>query len=118
MAGFAIHVRVLALALLVGNIRMAGFAGLVSGKLCRVRRNFTDGGGPIVTVLPKARWDHEVADHQEHDECEDKKPRKPEQMACILENTHRDLSTTAESSAADSIQVICNTQRSYSLLQV
>jgi hypothetical protein len=83
-----------------------------------MRRYFTDGGGPIVTVLPKARWDHEVADHQEHDECEDKQPRKSEQMACIVEDTHQSLSTTAESWAADSIQVICNTQLSYSLLQV
>jgi hypothetical protein len=83
-----------------------------------VRRNFTDGGGAIVTVLPKAWRDHKMADHQEHDECEDKQSRKSEQMACILENTHQALSTTAQSWDADPFQVICNTHFRHGLMQL
>ena len=94
VAGFAVHMRVLAGLLLVRHIRVAGLARLVPGKLRRVSRNFADCRPAIVPVLPKALGDHEVAHHQKHEKGEDEQPRKPEKMSCILEDTHETLSTT------------------------
>jgi hypothetical protein len=33
-----------------------------------------------------------MAHHQKHQKGENKQPRKPEKMPCILEDTHQDLS--------------------------
>ena len=61
VAGLAVHVRMLALGLGVGNIRVAGLAGLVPGKLHRVRGNLADRRPAIVPILPKGLRNHIAA---------------------------------------------------------
>jgi cyanate permease len=78
VAGFAVHVRMLAFASFVGYVGVAAFAGVMTGKLHRVSGDFSDGCAAIVTVLAKAWGNDEVADHQENEEREDKEPRKSE----------------------------------------
>ena len=66
VARFAVHVRVLALRLLIRHIRVAALAGLVPGKLHRLGRNFTNRRAPIVPILPKRLRNYIVAHHQKH----------------------------------------------------
>jgi hypothetical protein len=80
--------------LLVSHIRVAGLAALVAGKLYRTRGYFADRRPAIVSILAKALGHNEVAHHQKHQKSEDKQPRKPEKMPCILEDAHPTLSIT------------------------
>ena len=94
VAGLAVHMRVLAVLLYVQHVRVAALAGLVPGKFHRMRGNFADGRPAIVPILSKAFGHNVVACHQKHQEGEDKEPRKPEKMSCILKDTHQALSIT------------------------
>src|ERR1035437_2311946 len=94
VAGFAVHMRMLAVLLLVRHIRVAGFARVVPRKLRRVSGNLAHRGSAIVPILSKGLGDYVVAYHQKHQKGEDEKPRKPEKMPCILEDTHQALSIT------------------------
>ena len=85
VAGLTVDMRMLPFVLDVGHIGVAGFTRLMTGELHRARCNFTNGSRSIVAILPKARWNYEMADHQEHNECENEQSRKSEQMTCILE---------------------------------
>ena len=94
VAGLAVHVRMLAGLLLVRHIRVAGSRRSRGRQTSPGARNFADGRPAIVPILAKALGHNVVAHHQKHQEGEDKEPRKPEKMPCILENTHQTLSTT------------------------
>jgi hypothetical protein len=94
VAGFAVHMRMFAGLLYVGDVRVASLARVVASELDGMRGDFADGGSTIVPILPKALGDNEMAHHQKHQKGENEKPRKPEKMPCILEDTHQDLSTT------------------------
>src|ERR1035438_3601257 len=94
MAGFALHIWLLPGFLFVRHVRVAGLARLVAGKLRRVLCNLADGRSAIVPILAEAFGDHVVAHHQKDQKGEDKEPREPEKMPCILEDTHPTLSKT------------------------
>jgi hypothetical protein len=66
----------------------------MTGKLCRVSRNFAHCGPTIVPILPKAFGHNIMTHHQKDQESEDKQPRKPEKMPCILKDAHSILSKT------------------------
>ena len=66
MAGFAVHVRMLALAFDVHYIGVARLAGLVAGKLYRACGNLADSSGAIMAILPETLGNHKVAHHQEY----------------------------------------------------
>jgi hypothetical protein len=87
VARLAIHVRVRAFGLGIGNIRVAALARLVPGKLHRVLGNLANRRPAIVPVLPEGFWNHVGAHHQKHQEGDHKEPRKPEKMSCILHET-------------------------------
>jgi hypothetical protein len=70
--------RVLAFALHIENIGMAGFAGLVTGKLHWAGRNLSDCGTAIVPVLSEAVGNHEMSNHKENNEGENEESRKSE----------------------------------------
>ncbi len=76
VAGLAVYVSVLSVFLLVQHVRMTGFACVMAGKLGGVRRDFADGGCPVVSILSKAFGDDEVSHHQKHQEGEDKESRE------------------------------------------
>jgi len=78
VASFAVNMRVLSLALLVDNLDMAGFTGVVPSKPHRESGNFANGCTPVVAVLAKASWHYVVAHHKKHYEGEDEDPHKPE----------------------------------------
>jgi hypothetical protein len=95
VAGFAVYMRVFAAVLYLRHVCMACLAGVVPGKSDRMSGNFADGVAAVVPILPKALGDNVVAHHEKHQKGEDEEPRKPEKMACIFEDAHRDLFTTA-----------------------
>lgn len=78
VARLAIHVRMLALALHIEHVAMAGFAGLMTGKLHRTGRNLTDRIAAIVAVLSEAFGNHVTSDDKKDNEGENKEPRESE----------------------------------------
>jgi hypothetical protein len=84
MAGFAVHMRMLALALCVGYVTVAGLAGLVSGKLHRSSTDLSDGVAAVVPILPKALGNHVASDHKKDNESEDEQSRETKQMPGIF----------------------------------
>ena len=76
VACFAVHMRVLALALRIENIGVTRLAGLMSGKLHRTACNFTDRIAPIVPILPEAGGNHVMSDDEKNDEGENEESRK------------------------------------------
>ena len=92
VAGFAVHVRVRALCMGVGNIRVAGLAALVPRKLCRMRGNVAQGCPAIMPILSKTLRDYVAAYHPKYKKCDNKEPRKPEKMSCIFQTAHQMLS--------------------------
>ena len=78
VAGFAIHMRMLALALQIEDIGMAGLASLVTGKFHRSGRNLANGIAAIVTVLSEALWNDVTSNHEKDHESENEESRKSE----------------------------------------
>jgi hypothetical protein len=78
MTRLAVHMRVLAFALHIKHIRVAGFAGLVTGELHRTGCNLTDRIAAIVPVLPKAAWNHVMSNDEKNDEGENEESRESE----------------------------------------
>ena len=78
VAGLAVHMRMLALAFHIEDVGVAGFACLVTGKFHRAGRDFADCGAAIVPVLPETRRNHEMSNHKEDDEGENKESRESE----------------------------------------
>jgi len=67
MAGFAIHVRVLAIFLLVRDVRVAALASLMPGEIHRSGGNFCQGGAAIVSIFPKTLGDQKAPDDQKQE---------------------------------------------------
>src|SRR6185503_21030664 len=88
VACFAVHMRVLALVLGVGNIAVTGFACFMPGKLHRMGGDVCDGIAAIVAVLSEAFWNNVGSDDEKDDESQNKQPREAKQMSCILEGLH------------------------------
>ena len=88
VARFAVHVRMRALGFGIGNIRVAGFARLVPGKLHRMLGNLAHRRSAIMPILPEGLWNHIAAHYQKHQEGDYEEPRKPEKMSCILQTAH------------------------------
>ena len=88
VAGLAVHMCVLAVALHIQDIGMARLAGLMTGELHRSRSNFTDSGATVVPILAKAWWNHEVSNNKKDDKGENEQSRESEKMPGILECTH------------------------------
>ena len=65
VAGFAVHMRMLALALHIEDVGVAGFACLVAGELHRTGRNLADCSAAVVAILSEALWNHETVERQE-----------------------------------------------------
>jgi hypothetical protein len=78
VASFAVYMRMFSLALLVNNVGVTGFAGIVSGIPHRVGGDFANGCAPVVAILPKALWHYVMSHHKKHHKGEDEEPRKPE----------------------------------------
>ena len=88
VAGFAVHVRMFALALHIQHIGVAGFASLVAGKLHGVGGDLANGGAAIVPVLSKTLRNDVTSNNKKDNKGENKKSRKSEEMPGILENAH------------------------------
>lgn len=88
MTGFAIHMRVLALALYVKNVAVARFAGLVPGKLDRMRGNVRHGIAAVMSVPSEAFGNHVASNYKKDDESENEQSCEPEQMSRILKGAH------------------------------
>ena len=78
MASFAVHMRMLAFALHVEDITVAGFACLVTGKLDRPGCNLADGSAAIMPVLPEASRNHVMSNDEKDDEGENEESRESE----------------------------------------
>ena len=78
MACFAVHVGVLAFALYVQHVAVAGFASLVSSEFHWPGCNLSNGRAAIVSILPEARWNHVVSNDQKNDEGENEESRESE----------------------------------------
>ena len=98
VAGLAVHVRVLALALGVGDVGVAVFAGLVAGKLHRRAPQFRRWPRRDSARTARSSWAlRNAAHHQKDKKGEDKEPRKSEKMPCILKKFHQAVSEERES---------------------
>jgi len=86
MAGFAIYVSVLALALRREHIRVARFAGLVARELDRMGCDLIESIATIVPVLAETLRHHVASYDKKDDEGEHEKSSKPKKMPCILEH--------------------------------
>jgi hypothetical protein len=84
MAGFAIHMRMFALALRVGYVAVARLAGLVSCKLHRPSRHFRDGVAAVVSILAEALWNYIAPNHKKDNESENEQSRESKQMPGIF----------------------------------
>ena len=90
VAGFAVHACVFSLVLHGDDIRVAGLAGLPSGKQNRLGGNFRDGISAIVAIFAKAsgyqgRPQEDKGENRDReDDCD------TQQMLDILEPVHRD----------------------------
>ena len=78
VARFAIHMRVLAGAFLVEDVRMAGFASLVAGEFNWPGRNFGYGISAVVAVPSEAFRDEKTSDDQEYQDAENEHPGQAE----------------------------------------
>jgi len=67
VAGFAIHVRVLAVFLLIEHVGVAGLAGLVPGEIDRPGRYFGQCIAAIVAVLSETLRHQKAPDHKEQE---------------------------------------------------
>ena len=88
VAGLAVHMRVLALALHIQDIGMARLASLMTGELHGSSRDLANGIATIVTVLPEALWNNVTSDYEKDHESENEESRESEEMPGILESAH------------------------------
>ena len=93
MAGFAIHVSVLATLFLVEDIGMAGFTGLMAGEIEWPGGDFGQRIAAIVSVLSETAGHHKASDNQKQDYARDEQSCQSEQMSRIFEGIHDAMST-------------------------
>lgn len=75
VAGFAVHMRMFARALGLGDIGVTCFAGLVSGKMLRPSCNLGNRRTPVMSVFPEAPWNHKASEHKERQGSDHKEQR-------------------------------------------
>ncbi len=88
VAGLAIQERVLALRLLIQDIRVAGFAALVAGEVNRPGGEVGQGLAAIVPVLSETLGDQKPPNGQEQRQTDKKDSSQSKKMSCILEGVH------------------------------
>jgi hypothetical protein len=76
---------------LFGDVGVAGFAGLMTGKVNRSGRDFVQGRSAVVAVLSEGAGYEPAADREEDEDRNDKDSRKSEEMTGIAKNLHRTL---------------------------
>ncbi len=95
VAGFAIHVRVLAILLLLKDVGMAGFAGLVAGEIHGPGRDFRHCVAAVVPILARNFLGPETrgaAGNRRMPAANT--PAKSKKMSCILEGIHMSSTKT------------------------
>lgn len=90
VAGFAVHACMFSLVLHANNIRVAGLAGLVSGKPDWLGGNFHDGISAIVAIFAKALRYQGCPQEDKGDDRDREDHGDTQQMLDILERVHRD----------------------------
>lgn len=88
VAGFAVHVGMLAGLLRFEDVRMTGFTGFMTGVQNGKGRDFTNRSCAIVTVLPEALWHKPGAKAQEQDRPQQEDPGDSQQMFRVSESMH------------------------------
>lgn len=94
VARFAIHMRMLAIFLLVQHVCMAGFAGLMPGEFNGADSNFGNRVPAIVPVLSEAFRDYRVPDDQKQEYANEEDPRQSKEMSRVFEDVHSMLSAS------------------------
>ena len=88
VAGFAIHVRVLAIFFLFQDVGMAAFASLVPREIHWPDCDFRQCVAAIVPILSKTFWDQKTTEDQEQEDARDEDSRQSKKMSRILEGIH------------------------------
>ena len=88
VAGFAVHMRMLARLLHIENIGVAGFAGVMTGIVHGARPNLPDRSRTIVSIAAKGLWNDMTSYGPEHEKRNYKEPCKPKQVLDILKWVH------------------------------
>ncbi len=92
VAGFAIHVRVLAIFFLLEHVGMAGFAGFVAGEIDRPGCDFRKGIAPVVSVFAETFRHQKASEDQEQEYAGSEHSCQSEKMSRISEGAHSVLS--------------------------
>ena len=88
VAGLAVDSRMPAILLLIQDVRMAAFAGLVAGEIHRPRGNLGDGISAIVSILSETLRHKKRAHPEKHQDADHENRGQPKQVACISEDIH------------------------------
>ena len=88
VAGLAVHVGVFAGAFCLGNIAVAGFAGLMAGEMDGMSGDFGDGRAAVVSILAEAAGNDEAADEKKSESADSEQTSKAEEMPGISELAH------------------------------
>jgi len=81
VAGFAIHMRMFAMAFGVGDVGVAGLAGLMASIVDGFGRKFTECGATIVAIFAESFRNQDASYYQEAQYSHQKDGCQPEQMA-------------------------------------
>ena len=92
VAGFAIHMRVLAIFLLIEHVCMAAFAGVMAGIINGPRGNFRERVPAVVPVFAETLRYQKSPDNQKEEHAGGEYARQTEKMSCISEDIHTKLS--------------------------
>jgi hypothetical protein len=92
VASFAVDVGVFAGGFGGEDIGVAGFAGLMAGKVDGFGGYLGDCGSAVMAILSEGPGHDEVADHEKHREGDDEEKGKSKEMSCIFEAIHRGMS--------------------------
>lgn len=88
VAGFAVHMRVLAFAFHIEHVTVAGLASLMTGELHRSSCDLADCVAAIMSIPAKAWWNHEMSNNKKDNKSENEESRESEEMPGILESAH------------------------------
>jgi hypothetical protein len=92
VARLAIHMRMLAIFLLIEDVGMAGFTALVASESDGSDSNFGYRVAAIVPVLSEAFRDHRVPDDEKQEQAGNEDPCQSKKVSCIFEDIHGMLS--------------------------
>lgn len=86
MAALASHALVHALIFEISNIRVAGFADLMTGIAHRAGRDFSNGVRTVVSVTAKAVRHQESPRHHKEDESHQERCCQSKEVPCIFQD--------------------------------